>query len=478
MSSKSLRPKKSNISSDVGESSWPDIRGYLDSPSAARERWPVSPPLSSRSRGSNKASPWFQDKYGKRHHAFWNVPWPLCYEPEILDLDVLNYQILKEMKGFTFVDFGDKPPKRVLDLGTGLGAWILDIARVWTDTEFVGHDIVPIQPDLDNIDLDPTIRQRIRWVNGNFLQRLPFENESFDYVRCVNVAKGVPEDKWVALFAEISRVLAVGGAIEVVVENIVFPYCPTVVSQAPSPLIETPVVPYFGIFKGLPRHNHTILEELFFDVYERRFINLTPTKIVANYLNMNFRNVAEIPIHILSPLEETTTQNTLLDSQPATRRNSAVRLTSPSSQVEAQSMGAWTASLRAWQGVVGCKESMWEEASTRSQGGGNPLDSIQWMGEEAKLTPRQQFELLFERYEQEMRGRVALPVAIKEGLGWREPLSNISGRTGRTLDILEGDLNKLDRGRLAFSQSTSEDADISRQMSCFIGFKGDIFDSQ
>jgi hypothetical protein len=121
---------------------------------------------------------------------------------------------------------------------------------------------------------------------------------------------------------------------------------------------------------------------------------------------------------------------------------------------------------------------MWEEASMRSQGSDNPLDSIQWTGEELKLTPRQQFELLFERYEQEMRGRVALPSAIKEGLGWKEPLTNVSGRTGRTLDLLEGDLNKLDHGRLAFSQSTSEDADISRQMSCFIGFKGDDFDGQ
>jgi hypothetical protein len=38
----------------------------------------------------------------------------------IVRRDVLNYQILKEMKGFTFVDFGDNPPKRVLDIGTGV----------------------------------------------------------------------------------------------------------------------------------------------------------------------------------------------------------------------------------------------------------------------------------------------------------------------------------------------------------------------
>ncbi|KAG8837093.1 hypothetical protein FRB91_008326 [Serendipita sp. 411] len=56
-------------------------------------------------------------------------------------------------------------PKRILDLGCGSGAWVMDAAKVWTDARFVGLDLVPIQPNLSIVA--PQLKDRIEWVNAN-----------------------------------------------------------------------------------------------------------------------------------------------------------------------------------------------------------------------------------------------------------------------------------------------------------------------
>lgn len=66
---------------------------------------------------------------------------------------------------------------------------------------------------------------RIKWVHHNFLSRrgLPFGTGEFDLVRVNGVAQGVPEDRWDHLLAELTRVLALGGSLEIIEEDILFP---------------------------------------------------------------------------------------------------------------------------------------------------------------------------------------------------------------------------------------------------------------
>lgn len=74
----------------------------------------------------------------------------------------------------------------------------------------MGFDVAPIQPALESLSLPPDVQARIRWINGNLyvardtrityehpisLQELPFDDESFDFVRCDNVAQAIPENK-------------------------------------------------------------------------------------------------------------------------------------------------------------------------------------------------------------------------------------------------------------------------------------------
>ncbi|KAJ3973022.1 hypothetical protein EV361DRAFT_797032, partial [Lentinula raphanica] len=116
----------------------------------------------------------------------------------------------------------DVPPTKVLDIGCGTGSWILDCARVWRNCHFVGLDIVPVQPDLQQVG-SADLAHRVTWVQGNFLEGFPFPNEEFDFVHIKRISLGVPEDKWDPLFEEISRVMKPGAAFEMIEEDLLFP---------------------------------------------------------------------------------------------------------------------------------------------------------------------------------------------------------------------------------------------------------------
>ncbi|KAH8104809.1 hypothetical protein BXZ70DRAFT_618872 [Cristinia sonorae] len=166
----------------------------------------------------------FQIRNRKKHHPYATVevPYPTCYDRRVVDNDIWETKSFQEACGSVTWHAFEEPPLRVLDLGCGVGTWILDSARIWKDTSFVGLDIVPLHPDLQLVG-SSQLASRITWVQGNFLEPLPFQDEEFDYVHIKRIARGVPEDKWDVLFEEISRVLKPGGALEIIEEDLYFP---------------------------------------------------------------------------------------------------------------------------------------------------------------------------------------------------------------------------------------------------------------
>ncbi|TFK74840.1 hypothetical protein BDN72DRAFT_634881 [Pluteus cervinus] len=162
-------------------------------------------------------------RQGRKHHAYsrTEVPYPRSYERVVLDLDVWETMFCQDIcQSLTFHEF-ERPPIKVLDLGCGTGTWILNSARTWKECQFVGLDIVPLQPDLQRVGAD--FASRITWVQANFLDGIPFPDEEFDFVHTKRIALGVPEDKWDSLLEEITRVLKPGGAFEMVEEDLFFP---------------------------------------------------------------------------------------------------------------------------------------------------------------------------------------------------------------------------------------------------------------
>lgn len=159
------------------------------------------------------------------YHAFPSsaVPYWHGYGRESVEAEMSTHlNVNAVLHGNTLREFPEHSrPCRVLDLGCGRGMWCLDMARQWKSSEFVGLDVVPIQPPMHHL-ADPDLEHRVSWVVANFLEPLPFPDASFDFVHIRFVVHAVPEDRWVDLFSEARRVLAPGGVLEVSEANYSF----------------------------------------------------------------------------------------------------------------------------------------------------------------------------------------------------------------------------------------------------------------
>jgi SAM-dependent methyltransferase len=146
------------------------------------------------------------------------------YDPILLENDRYTELLLQRLtppESPTFHDYGSKPPQAVLDLGCGQGHWVFAAAEIWKTSQFIGFDLVDLTSHTEKPD-------NVIFVRGNFLKkRLPFANKQFDLVRMANLSLCVSQAKWESLLAEVFRVLAVGGRLELIDDQIIFPYGPT-----------------------------------------------------------------------------------------------------------------------------------------------------------------------------------------------------------------------------------------------------------
>ncbi|KAJ3552053.1 hypothetical protein NM688_g4360 [Phlebia brevispora] len=239
------------------------------------------------------------------HYDKREVPYPLSLEKESLELYSLDRALMYRVKGAcSFVDFNNGYPRRCLDLGTGLGDWIIDAAQAWPDCTFVGFDVADIQIDLRYVD--PSIAHRVQWIHGNFLEHLPFEDNEFDFVHLFGTAFCVPEDKWHFFFDEINRVLKPGGHVEILEEDAIFPVLPRwftrpLHSQSRHSLPPSKSNVSVPLASSEFSHDFALLEMLFLSSFESRFVNPTPSCILPGYFSASFNHVISPPI-LLFPM--------------------------------------------------------------------------------------------------------------------------------------------------------------------------------
>ncbi|KAJ4485811.1 hypothetical protein J3R30DRAFT_3442129 [Lentinula aciculospora] len=245
----------------------------------------------------------FNYKHGQKLHSFEpeKAPYPISYDKEILELEHLDGQLVKFVRqgSVSFIDFSEaERPQRCLDLGCGTGSWVIEAAKQWLTTEFVGFDLVNVQLKI----MDHSLEERIRWVYGNFLTtKLPFEDDEFDHIHIQSISLGVPENKWNVLFDEIFRVLRPGGSVEMMEDDIIFPSLPrwfTAPMRAKprrSASVHLPEgsvrgsISSFESSPSIPNHDHALLESLHKSVFEHRFINTKPTAVLPSYFSTYFR---------------------------------------------------------------------------------------------------------------------------------------------------------------------------------------------
>ncbi|KAI0749821.1 hypothetical protein C8Q80DRAFT_649111 [Daedaleopsis nitida] len=151
---------------------------------------------------------------------------PVQFHKDLIVGDDWNCEFIKKIScGVSMHGFAI-PPDNVLDLGCGSGLWIIEAAKSWPNSHFVGFDLRSVQPDLSQVNLGIEYRdlsKRIQWVIGDFLDPLPFDANQFDLVRICCIGLEVPEDSWQELLEECARVLKPGAVLEVIEEDLLFP---------------------------------------------------------------------------------------------------------------------------------------------------------------------------------------------------------------------------------------------------------------
>ncbi|KAJ6486116.1 S-adenosyl-L-methionine-dependent methyltransferase [Mycena vitilis] len=184
-------------------------------------------------------------------HPYPEVPYMQAYDPVVLESERATHFLMQRLRPVaspTFHDYKNTPPASVLDLGCGSGLWLLDAARTWRSTQFVGLDLV----DIAVSPLTDGSTQNVRLVRGDFLKyALPFPDRHFELVRMANLALCIPLPKWEYVLREVARVLAPGGRLELVDDQTLFaddeegePPTPvgqaSLLASAPRPTSTTP----------------------------------------------------------------------------------------------------------------------------------------------------------------------------------------------------------------------------------------------
>ena len=89
----------------------------------------------------------YQFEHGRRYHAYQSGRYDLPNDEQEQERMDLQYHALRLAYGdkLFFAPIGDSPAN-ILDIGTGTGIWAIDTAELLPDTQVIGTDLSPIQP--------------------------------------------------------------------------------------------------------------------------------------------------------------------------------------------------------------------------------------------------------------------------------------------------------------------------------------------
>lgn len=149
--------------------------------------------------------------------------YPLISSNDMVDFSVWDHIFLTSLVGGLTIHQFETPPSMILDLGCGCGYWAIEMARKYPRCMVIGLDKRHFQPNLHRLHDMTNIASRVIWDHGDYLEKLNYDDCTFDMVRISYGALGVPEFEWQFLLEEVNRVLKPGGVFELLEDDLIFP---------------------------------------------------------------------------------------------------------------------------------------------------------------------------------------------------------------------------------------------------------------
>ncbi|CAI2178433.1 16375_t:CDS:2 [Funneliformis geosporum] len=122
----------------------------------------------------------------------------------------LSHLLLKNAYGSNFsspVNDKLRDGISVLDVGCGAGHWVIENAKDYPNSTFVGLDMSPIFPTENK-------PRNAGFIECNVLEGLPFPSNTFDFVHQKFLYAAFSEKQWLQVIKEIARVLKPSGYAE------------------------------------------------------------------------------------------------------------------------------------------------------------------------------------------------------------------------------------------------------------------------
>ncbi|KAJ2980216.1 hypothetical protein NUW54_g11035 [Trametes sanguinea] len=151
---------------------------------------------------------YFQERDGRLFHSHGSSPYPLPVDADEFHRQNGLNRLLRTLIGDLSVgpvrellamSLGEQ--RRVVDLGTGTGQWVLDMAHEFPHVRFYGVDIVPIATRYPP--------HNVLFEMHNIMERFRYESGSIDMVHARSISMAIQDYR--ALLHEVGRILRRGG---------------------------------------------------------------------------------------------------------------------------------------------------------------------------------------------------------------------------------------------------------------------------
>lgn len=149
-------------------------------------------------------------------NCFSNYVFP-CDNDEIDRLTVQHYVFQNIWKNNFSAPIESKLKEgcKVLDVGCGPGVWILEMANHYPNSTFMGVDIVSTYPE----HIRPN---NTKFCQANVIDRLPFEDNTFDFVYMRFMMFAFTSEDWKKAIKELIRVCKPSGFLEIMERDILW----------------------------------------------------------------------------------------------------------------------------------------------------------------------------------------------------------------------------------------------------------------